>query len=96
MTAVAERPDGGDLAPPPDGLVRQRVEQDAPQVPAQHLGTPAGPLVAFAAQWAQLDQARYLFLRRVAAQLPGHDDREQFLAGIDLILAGIAAVRDVS
>jgi hypothetical protein len=25
----------------------------------------------------------------VAAQLPAHDDREQFLAGIDLILAGI-------
>jgi hypothetical protein len=32
----------------------------------------------------------------VAAQLPGHDDREQFLAGVNLILAGIAAVRDVS
>ena len=36
------------------------------------------------------------FVRRVAAQLPGHDDREQFLAGVNLILAGIAAVRDVS
>jgi hypothetical protein len=35
-------------------------------------------------------------LGRVAGQLPGHDDREQFLAGINLILAGIAAVRDVS
>jgi hypothetical protein len=29
----------------------------------------------------------------VAAQLPGHDDRQQFLAGVDLILTGIAAVR---
>jgi hypothetical protein len=29
----------------------------------------------------------------MAAQLPGHDDREQFLAGIDLILAGIATAR---
>jgi hypothetical protein len=29
----------------------------------------------------------------VAAQLPGHDDREQFLAGIDLILTGIISVR---
>jgi hypothetical protein len=28
-------------------------------------------------------------MRQVAAQLPGHDDREQFLAGIDLILSGI-------
>jgi hypothetical protein len=32
-------------------------------------------------------------MRQVAAQLPGHDDREQFLAGIDLILAGITTVR---
>jgi hypothetical protein len=32
-------------------------------------------------------------VRQVAAQLPEHDDREQFLAGIDLILAGISAVR---
>jgi len=29
----------------------------------------------------------------MAAQLPEHDDREQFLAGIDLILAGIGTVR---
>jgi hypothetical protein len=27
----------------------------------------------------------------VAGQLSGHDDREQFLAGVDLFLAGIAA-----
>jgi len=50
-------------------------------------------LAAVAARWAQLDPARYPFVRQVAAQLPGHDDREQFLAGIDLILAGITAVR---
>lgn len=43
-----------------------------------------------AAQWAELDPDQYPFVRRIAAQLPGHDDREQFLAGIDLILAGIA------
>ena len=46
-------------------------------------------LAAFAAQWAALDPAKYPFLRRVAAQLPGHDDRQQFLAGVNLILAGI-------
>jgi AcrR family transcriptional regulator len=50
-------------------------------------------LAGVAARWAQLDPARYPFLHQMAAQLPGHDDREQFLAGIDLILAGIAAVR---
>ncbi len=31
-------------------------------------------------------------MRQIAAQLPGHDDREQFVAGIDLILAGITTV----
>jgi AcrR family transcriptional regulator len=46
-----------------------------------------------AARWAQLDPAEYPFVRQMAAQLPGHDDREQFLAGIGLILAGITAVR---
>jgi AcrR family transcriptional regulator len=50
-------------------------------------------LAAFAAQWAELDPAEYPFVRQVAAQLPGHDDREQFLAGINLILAGIGTVR---
>jgi AcrR family transcriptional regulator len=46
-----------------------------------------------AARWAQLDPATYPFLRQMVKQLPEHDDREQFLAGIDLILAGITAVR---
>ena len=32
-------------------------------------------------------------MHRVATQLREHDDREQFLAGIDLILAGIGTVR---
>jgi AcrR family transcriptional regulator len=50
-------------------------------------------LTAVAARWAQLDPARYPFMHRMAAQLPGHDDRQQFLAGIDLILAGIEAVK---
>ncbi len=50
-------------------------------------------LVTVAARWAQLDPAEYPFVRQVAAQLPGHDDREQFMAGIDLILAGIASVQ---
>jgi AcrR family transcriptional regulator len=49
-------------------------------------------LATVAARWAQLDPARYPFVRQAAAQLPEHDDREQFLAGIDLILAGITTV----
>jgi hypothetical protein len=39
---------------------------------------------------------RYPFLHQVAAQLPGHDDREQFLAGIDIILAGITTARQAA
>jgi AcrR family transcriptional regulator len=50
-------------------------------------------LAAVAARWAQLDPAQYPFARRAATHLPGHDDREQFLAGIDLILDGITAIR---
>jgi AcrR family transcriptional regulator len=50
-------------------------------------------LATVAARWAQLDPAQYPFVHQVAAKLPGHDDREQFLAGINLILDGITARR---
>jgi AcrR family transcriptional regulator len=50
-------------------------------------------LATVAARWAQLDPAAYPFMRQMATRLPEHDDREQFLAGIDLILAGIGTVR---
>jgi len=50
-------------------------------------------LGAIAAQWALLDSVEYPFVRLVATHLPEHDDREQFLAGIDLILAGIENAR---
>ncbi|SHN48164.1 TetR/AcrR family transcriptional regulator [Cryptosporangium aurantiacum] len=46
-----------------------------------------------ATRWTQLDPAEYPFVHRMAAQLADHDDREQFLAGIDLILVGIRSVR---
>ncbi|MFT3924336.1 MAG: hypothetical protein QM778_17500 [Myxococcales bacterium] len=42
---------------------------------------------------AQLDAAAYPFARQVAMQLREYDDREQFIAGVDLILAGIDAIR---
>lgn len=48
-------------------------------------------LGSVAEHWAGLDPARYPFVRRLAAELPGHDDQEQFLAGVDLVLAGIEA-----
>ncbi|MEU5740643.1 TetR/AcrR family transcriptional regulator [Streptomyces tendae] len=42
--------------------------------------------------WEGLDPDEYPFTRAVADQVRGHDDREQFLAGISLVLAGIAAL----
>ncbi|MGW8777895.1 TetR/AcrR family transcriptional regulator [Streptomyces sp. NPDC055796] len=42
------------------------------------------------AAWASLDPDEYPFTRDVADQLRDHDDRVEFLAGIDLILAGIS------
>ena len=42
--------------------------------------------------WEGLDADDYPFSRSVAAQMREHDDREQFLAGIDLVLAGITAL----
>jgi AcrR family transcriptional regulator len=41
--------------------------------------------------WSQLDPVEYPFARSVASQLPSHDDRADFIAGIDLILRGVAA-----
>jgi tetracycline repressor-like protein len=49
-------------------------------------------LAHVAAQWAQLDPARYPSAHKARTQLREHDDREQFLTGIDLILAGIETV----
>lgn len=64
--------------------------QNAANARAQQPGTNrTDVLAATAARWAALDPDRYPFARHVAARLRDHDDREQFLAGIDLILAGI-------
>ena len=50
-------------------------------------------LADIAARWTRLDAAEYPFVHRVAARLADHDDRDQFLAGVDLILTGIQALR---
>lgn len=48
-------------------------------------------LDALAAQWSQLDSETYPFVRGAAALMREHDDRADFVAGIDLILDGITA-----
>jgi AcrR family transcriptional regulator len=50
-------------------------------------------LEAVATAWSELDPNEYPFTRSVAGQLRTHDDRVDFLAGIDLILGGIASPR---
>ncbi|MFB7508625.1 TetR/AcrR family transcriptional regulator [Streptomyces broussonetiae] len=48
-------------------------------------------LDAVATAWEELDPDQYAFTRSVAGRLRKHDDRAEFLAGIDLILTGISA-----
>ena len=50
-------------------------------------------LEAVATAWSQLDPHKYPFTRSVAGQVRAHDDRMDFLAGIDLILRGIDSPR---
>ncbi|MBB2158823.1 TetR/AcrR family transcriptional regulator [Gluconacetobacter sacchari] len=61
-------------------------DADRAEVRKAHLG-------AVAAKWMELDPAEHPFVRQVAKVLPEHDDREQFLAGIDLILAGMESIQ---
>ncbi|MCX5515888.1 TetR/AcrR family transcriptional regulator [Kaistia algarum] len=46
-----------------------------------------------AERWTEHDPAQFPFVHRIAAKMRDHDDREQFLAGIDLLLAGIGTIR---
>jgi AcrR family transcriptional regulator len=47
-------------------------------------------LETLAARWEELDPDEFPFTRSVADQLRHHDDHAEFLAGVDLILAGIS------
>jgi AcrR family transcriptional regulator len=68
--------------------------QNAANARAQEPGTSrADVLATLAAVWADLDPAEYPFACTVAGQLREHDDREQFLAGIELVLAGVTALQ---
>jgi AcrR family transcriptional regulator len=68
-------------------------EQNAANARAQEPGMNRTEfLESAAARWANLDADEYPFTRSVAGQLRDHDDRAQFLAGIDLLLAGLAGL----
>ncbi|MEV7094586.1 helix-turn-helix domain-containing protein [Amycolatopsis sp. NPDC051045] len=49
-------------------------------------------LTSVSDRWASLDPAQYPFVHKAATQLREHDDRQQFLAGVDIFLAGIATL----
>ena len=46
-------------------------------------------LAAAVAQWRALDPAEFPFVHRIADEFEGHDDADQFRAGLDLLLAGL-------
>ncbi|APA68440.1 TetR/AcrR family transcriptional regulator [Janthinobacterium sp. 1_2014MBL_MicDiv] len=50
-------------------------------------------LDSLSAAWSRLDAQAFPFARKVAGQLRAHDDREDFLAGIDLIVHGMQALQ---
>ena len=58
----------------------------------RQLGGDRGAILAQVAEgWVQLDAQAFPFTRSIAAQFHAHDDRADFLAGIDLILRGMAS-----
>lgn len=61
---------------------------------ARKIGLDRGDfLEAVSNAWSQLDPEEYPFVRSVAGQLRVHDDRTDFLTGINLILQAIDAPR---
>ena len=46
-----------------------------------------------AAAWSQLDHKQHPFVRSIAKRLPEHNDRVDFIAGVDVILKGIDPAR---
>lgn len=48
-------------------------------------------LATLATDWERLDPAEYPTVHAMSSPLRDHDDREQFLAGVDIFLAGITA-----
>lgn len=49
-------------------------------------------LGSVATAWKELDAEDYPFMRAIADQMSEHDDREQFLTGVDLVLTGITTL----
>ncbi|MEV0575979.1 MULTISPECIES: TetR/AcrR family transcriptional regulator [unclassified Streptomyces] len=63
--------------------------QDPPQEVVEGLVGREEYLGRYAATWRTLDPGKYPFLHDIVDEFDGHDDKEQFLAGLDLTLAGL-------
>ncbi|WP_028745906.1 hypothetical protein [Rhizobium mesoamericanum] len=48
-------------------------------------------LAEMSVKGSAFDPSEFPFVRSIAPKLPGHDDRADFLTGVELILAGIDA-----
>lgn len=59
------------------------------QIARTHAYDRASLLDAMATRWSQLDAQQFSFTRSVADQLRNHDDRADYLTGLDLILQGM-------
>ncbi len=46
-------------------------------------------IARFADQWRELDPEEFPFVHHVVEEFAGHDDTDQFRAGLDLLLAGL-------
>lgn len=46
-------------------------------------------LAEFVAQWRALDPAEFPYIHHVVEEFASHEDRDQFIAGLDLLLAGL-------
>ena len=62
--------------------------------PAAGGSGPAGAMAEATAQWRALDPARFPFIHHILEEFEGHDDRELFLGGLDLLLAGLRLQAD--
>jgi hypothetical protein len=90
------RPSPRGLAAPLDRPRRQGVEQDAPQVAAEHLGTPAGAVVGIVEQHRAVgvDYARRLAaLVDDRAELAGQAGRRERALPVVLVHVELAALR---
>jgi len=63
--------------------------QDPPQEVRDGRVDPADFAASFRAEIRAMDEHDFPFLHHVAEQFASHDDTEQFLAGLDLLLSGL-------